>query len=130
MFTLIQGWTTTEAPAKRETTPEDSMITKISSLLDNVSHVKILVIRLLNVLHTKPSWLEKQENKGMRQELRRTLIITSHLLMIKLNAHFAITLDMKNLNARANYRQHLKRNKYQQILRYGKGRSYSVKVVV
>ena len=32
-----------------------AMIAEISSLMDNVSHVIILVIKLLNVLHTKPS---------------------------------------------------------------------------
>ena len=42
-----------------------------------------------------------------------------------MNFHFAITLDTRNLNARANYSQ---RSKYQQILGYGT-RTYNSKVV-
>lgn len=45
-------------------------------------------------------------------------------LIDEIDAHFAITLDMKNLNVGENYSQHLQKRKYQQILRYGKGRSY------
>lgn len=43
--------------------------------------------------------------------------------MMKLNAHYAINLDMRDQNAGESYNQHLKRRKYQQILRYGKGRT-------
>ena len=44
---------------------------------------------------------------------------------MKLNVHFAINLDMQNLNAGANFSQ---KNKYPQVPRYGEERTYNVKV--
>ena len=102
------------------------MIAEISSLMDNVSHVIILVIKLFNVLHTKPSLPEKQERKESRLGQRKIHITNFLLFKMKLNVLILITLVMKSLNAGANFSQ---KSIYLQPPKYGERRNYRLRTV-